>query len=71
MRWIINKIIGTKHQRDLKKLQPLVQRIIELEEQYQALSDEALRAKTVEFKDRLAQGAILDDLLCEAFAVVK
>ncbi len=71
MRWIINKIIGTKHHRDVKKLRPLVERINALEVEYQSLSEENLRGKTAEFKDRLARGAALDDLLCEAFAVVK
>ncbi|MGI6087744.1 MAG: preprotein translocase subunit SecA [Kiritimatiellia bacterium] len=71
MRWIINKIIGTKHQRDLKKLYPLVERINAIELEYQSLSEEALRGKTVEFKERLARGETLDDLLCEAFAAVK
>lgn len=71
MRWIIKKIIGTKHQRDLKKTRPLVERINELESEYQSLSDEALRGKTAEFKDRLAHGADLDGLLCEAYATVQ
>jgi preprotein translocase subunit SecA len=71
IRWIINKIIGSKHQRDLKKLWPLVHRINALEKEYQALSDDALKAKTAEFKERLARGASLDSLMGEAFAVVK
>jgi len=71
MQWLINKIVGTKHQRDLRKLQPLVERINALEQEYQALSAVQLQAKTAEFKDRLARGAPLDSLLCEAFAVVK
>ena len=71
IRWIVKKIVGTKHQRDLKKLWPLVERINALEQEYQALSAAALQAKTAEFKERLRQGATLDSLLCEAFAVVK
>ncbi|MDP2991217.1 MAG: hypothetical protein Q8O57_11720, partial [Kiritimatiellota bacterium] len=71
MQWLINKIVGTKHQRDLRKLRPLVERINALEQEYQALSEAQLRAKTAEFKDRLARGASLDSLLCEAFAMVK
>lgn len=71
MRWLINKIIGTKHSRDLKKLYPLVERINVLEEEYQLLSEDALREKTLEFKKRFAEGETLDDLLCEAFAALK
>lgn len=71
MQWVINKIIGTKHQRDLHKIRPLVERINVLEQEYQALSEDQLRAKTAEFKERLARGTPLDSLLCEAFAVVK
>ena len=68
---ILKAVFGTKSQRDLKKMLPLVRRINQLEEEYQKLSDEELQAKTPEFKQRLANGETLDDLLCEAFAVVK
>ena len=71
LQWMLKKIIGTKNQRDIKRLRPVVAQINELEEKYQLLSEEELRAKTQEFKDRLAQGATLDSILCEAFAVVK
>ncbi|MBU4201127.1 MAG: preprotein translocase subunit SecA [Verrucomicrobia bacterium] len=71
IRWILNKIVGTKHHRDLKKLWPLVAQINALEKEYQALSEDALKAKTSEFKARIARGAALDSLLGEAFAVVK
>ena len=71
MQWLINKIVGTKRQRDLRKLRPLVERINALEQEYQALTEAQVQAKTAEFNDRLAQGAPLDSLLCEAFAVVK
>ncbi len=71
MRWIINKIFGNKHERDLKKLYPLVERINAIEREYQLLSDDQLRAKTAEFKARLAAGASLDSIMCEAFATVK
>jgi preprotein translocase subunit SecA len=67
MQWLLKKIIGTKNQRDVKKMQPLVARINELEQQY----EEQLKAKTSEFQNRLAKGQTLDDILCEAFAVVK
>jgi len=68
---LIQKIFGTKNERDLKKLQPYATAINELEPQIQKLSDEQLRAKTAEFKEKLAQGATLDDLLIETFAVVR
>ncbi len=68
---IIEKIIGTKNERELKKLQPIVNAINELEPRISKLSDEELMAKTAEFKEKLAQGATLDDLLIEAFAVVR
>ncbi len=71
MQWLINKIVGTKHHRDLRKMRPLVEQINALEQDYQALSEDQLRAKTDEFKERLARGMPLDSLLCEAFAVVK
>ncbi len=71
MQWLLQKIIGTKNQRDIRRMRPLVARINELEAKYQTLSEEALRNKTAEFKDRLAHGETLDDLLCEAFAAVK
>ncbi|MFH1259345.1 MAG: preprotein translocase subunit SecA [Elusimicrobiota bacterium] len=69
--WIYNKIFGTKNERDLKALYPLVEQINSLEPEIKKLSDEQLAAKTGEFKQRLAQGAALDDLLPEAFAVVR
>ena len=69
--WILKKILGSKNQRELKKLWPRVHRINEIEAEYQKLSDEQLRAKTDEFKKRFADGASLDDILPEAFAVVK
>ncbi len=71
MQWIIKKIIGTKNERDLRQLRPLVQRVVELEQEYQNLSEDELKAKTAEFKKRVADGEPLDDLQCEAFAVVK
>jgi preprotein translocase subunit SecA len=71
MQWLLKKIVGTKNQRDVKKLRPLVDRINALEVEYQALTDAQLQAKTAEFKDRLTHGATVDDLLCEGFATVK
>ena len=71
MQWILKKIVGTKNQRDVKKLNPLVDRINAFEIEYQALSDEQLKAKTPEFRARIANGETVDDLMCEAFATVK
>ncbi len=68
---LLTKVFGTKHERDIKKLQPLVDQINALEPSIKRLSDEQLRAKTDEFKARLADGQTLDDLLVEAFAVVR
>ena len=69
--WILKKILGSKNQREVKRLWPLVHRVNEIEAGYQKLSDEELRAKTAEFRKRLADGTPLDDLLPEAFAAVK
>ena len=65
------KIFGTKNTREIKAIQPLVAAINDLEPAIQQLSDIDLAAKTIEFKEKLAQGAPLDDLLIEAFAVVR
>ncbi|HXB98572.1 MAG TPA: DEAD/DEAH box helicase, partial [bacterium] len=67
----IQKIFPSKNQRELARLQPRVEGIARLEPQMQALTDEQLQAKTVEFKRRLADGQTLDDILEEAFAVVR
>ena len=67
----ISKIFGTRSQRELKKIRPLVDKILSLEEEYKALSEEALRGKTAEFKERLEKGETLDALLPEAFATVR
>ncbi len=71
MQWLIRTIVGTKNERDLRKMRPLVAQINQLETSYQALSDAALKAKTVEFKERLAKGETLASIELEAFAVVK
>ena len=68
---ILAKIVGTQNERDLKKLRPIVGQVGVFEPAIQALTDEQLRAKTAEFKTRLANGESLDDLLPEAFAVVR
>jgi preprotein translocase subunit SecA len=68
---LLAKVVGTQNERELKRLRPLVAEIGALEPSIQALSDEQLRAKTAEFRARLAAGETLDDLLVEAFAVVR
>lgn len=68
---LLKWLFGTKNQRDIRKLMPLVHQINALEEAYQALSEEELKAKTPAFRARLAAGETLDDLLPEAYAVVK
>lgn len=68
---IIKKIVGSRNDRILKSIHPLVAQINSLEPQIKTLSDEALKAKTDEFKKRLADGASVDELLPEAFAVVR
>src|SRR5205085_213957 len=68
---LLAKVVGTQNERELKRLRPLVGEIAALEPTIQALTDEGLRAKTAEFRARLTQGETLDDLLVEAFAVVR
>lgn len=68
---ILNKILGSSNSRKLKKLQKIVVRINELESSLEALSDEELKAKTAEFKQRFDEGESTDALLPEAFAVVR
>jgi preprotein translocase subunit SecA len=68
---LLAKVIGTQNERELKRLRPLVAEISALEPSIQPLTDEQLRAKTAEFRQRLADGAAVDDLLPEAFAVVR
>jgi preprotein translocase subunit SecA len=68
---LIQKIFGSKNQRELNKLQPNVVRINQLEESFKAKSDAELKAVTAELKQKLDNGASLDDILCEAFAAVR
>ena len=68
---LAEKIFGSHSDRELKKIEPIARKIEALDEEMQALSDEELRAKTEEFKKRLADGETLDDILVEAFAVVR
>src|SRR5258706_4277073 len=68
---LLAKVVGTQNERELKRLRPIVAQVGALEPAIKALSDEQLRGKTVEFRERLAAGESLDDLLPEAFAVVR
>src|SRR5438034_699039 len=68
---LLAKVVGTQNERELKRLRPLVGQINALEPEISALSDEQLRAKTAEFRQRVADGQTADDLLVEAFAVVR
>jgi preprotein translocase subunit SecA len=68
---IIKKVFGTSHEREVKRMRPRVARINDLEPRWQKLSDAELRAKTAEFKQKLDNGAKLDDILEEAFATVR
>ena len=65
----INKIFGTHSQHELKRIKPIVDKILGMREQWVALSDEELQHKTVEFKERLAKGETLDDILPEGTVV--
>ena len=67
----LTKVFGSKNERELKKLQPIIERINALETDLKALSDDRLTAQTAAFKERLHSGEPLDDLLPEAFAVVR
>ena len=68
---LFEKLFGTRSEREIKKIQPLVDKIVGLRDSMMALSDEALRAKTEEFKKRYQEGETLDDLLPEAYAVMR
>jgi preprotein translocase subunit SecA len=69
--WALKKILGTSHEREVKRLRPKVEAINALEPKISALSDAQLVAKTAEFKQKLENGATLDDILVEAFAVCR
>lgn len=68
---VLSKIFGTYSEREVKRILPLVDKMMSLDETYSKLSDDELRAKTVEFKDRLNNGETLNDILVEAFAVCR
>ena len=68
---IVTKLFGTHSEHEIKRIQPTVDKILGMRDQMMAMSDEQLAAKTPEFKERLAKGETLDDILPEAFAVVR
>ncbi|NLB21881.1 MAG: preprotein translocase subunit SecA [Clostridium sp.] len=68
---LLDKLFGTYSDREVKRIQPLVNQINNLEPEFQKLSDEELQHKTIEFKERLEKGETLDDILVEAFATVR
>ena len=68
---LFDKIFGTRSQREVKKIQPIVDKVLKLEQEYANLSEEQLKGKTAEFKERLSKGETLDDILPEAFAAVR
>ncbi len=68
---LFDKLFGTRSQREIKKIQPTVDKILALEDTYRNLSEEQLRGRTAWFKERLAAGETLDDLLPEAFATIR
>ncbi len=68
---IFDKIFGTHSEREIKRIKPITDNIVALDESMQALSDSELRGKTDEFKKRLAEGETLDDILVEAYATVR
>ena len=68
---LLKKIFGTKNERELKRIQPIVQKINDLDSSVKSLSDSELQGKTIEFKERLSGGEPIDSILPEAFAVVR
>ena len=68
---LLTKLFGTRSDREIKRIQPQVDQILALEAEYKTLTEAQLRGKTAEFKNRLAQGETLDDLLPEAFAAIR
>ena len=69
--WILQKTVGTRTGRQLKKLWPLVMETNRIEESLQSLTDDELRARADDFRERLRNGETVDDIMCEAFATVK
>ena len=71
MRKLLEKIIGNYSDRELKRIRPIADKVMALEDEYRKLSDGELKAKTAEFRERIAKGETLDELLPEAFATVR
>jgi len=71
MAGLLEKLFGTYSQRELKKIQPIVDKVLSYEKEYESLTDDELKGKTAEFKSRLIKGESLNDILPEAFAVVR
>ena len=71
MKKLIEKLVGSYSDRELKRIRPIADKVMALEEEFSALSEEALIGKTAEFRNRIKQGETLDDLLPEAFATVR
>ena len=71
MKKLMEKIIGSYSDRELKRIRPLADKVMALEGEFKALSEDALKGKTGEFKQRLTNGETLDSLLPEAFATVR
>jgi preprotein translocase subunit SecA len=69
--WALKKVFGTKHEREIKRLRPMVEAINQREATFAKLSDDQLKAKTAEFKQKLAQGASLDEIKFDAFAALR
>ena len=69
--WALKKVLGTSHEREVKRLRPRVEAINVLEPEISKLTDPELKAKTAEFKEKLDNGASLDDIMNEAFAVCR
>jgi preprotein translocase subunit SecA len=69
--WVLKSVFGTKHEREIKRIRPMVEAINQREAAFAALSDDALKAKTAEFKQKLANGAALDDIKFDAFAALR
>ncbi len=68
---LLDKVFGTYSDREIKKIRPIMEKVLSMDSAMQKLTDEELRTKTTEFKDRVAGGESLDDILPEAFAVVR
>ena len=71
MKKLLEKIMGSYSERELKRIRPIADKVMELEDEYKSFTESELKGKTAEFKDRLSKGETLDDILPEAFATVR